>query len=459
MAEKKSLLVNIAIFPKIMTITVGKPIQAEGLDENDDILKSIPDPDIVADLPRSANVLYLQRILSKHDSIECKLLEQYVYGVVFSDEDYRELIKLVFTSANQPVKQQISSSQKELLGLYGLAIDRDENGQGHLILLEDQIPQIKAETWDCITVDFLHKQAFDIIECFDFEGEWHGEKKSFDAAFKISLGAWKTNVNEQIQSLNNALRSAFMFTLVGFNWGDKKDQYTNFSEYFDAEFYKRVSLVFECWKNRDSHQKIKYIPIYDSFYNLQGNTKDELVAVLKTILDSEDVAIDDKEMLRMRLIEGANAIHQDAKTEASAVDLENNLIKPAINLVLLREKYKESLETAKILLDHKKYLDCANRCYYAMMDALKTLLEHDGTLAAWKPDELKEAESHKKLEKALSDLVTEGKIAPSYESDYEFVLTQRLKCDYSHYIFNKNDAQNCYNKAERFCQEVEHLIQ
>lgn len=79
MAEKKSLLVNIAIFPKIMTIAVGKPIQAEGLDENDDILKSIPDPDIVADLPRSANVLYLQRILSKHDSIECKLLEQYVY--------------------------------------------------------------------------------------------------------------------------------------------------------------------------------------------------------------------------------------------------------------------------------------------------------------------------------------------------------------------------------------------
>lgn len=459
MSERKSLLVNVAIFPKIMTIAIGKPIQEDIIDEGDDKLKRVTDTEIVADIPRSANVLYLQRILSKHDSIECKLLEQYAYGVVFSDEDYRELIELVFTSANQPVEQNINSSQKELLGLYGLAIERDENGKGHLTLLEDQIPKIKAETWDCITVDLLHKQAFDIIECFDFEREWHDEKNSSNKAFKISLGAWKTNFDEEVQSLNNALRSAFMFTLVGFYWGDKRDQYTNFSEYFDAEFYKRVSLVFECWKNRDTHQKIKYLPVYDSFYNLRGNTRDELVAILKGVLDSEDVAIDDKEVLRARLIEGANTIHQDAQTDSSAIDLENNLIKPAINLVLLREKYKEALETAKILLDHNKYLDCANRCYYAMMAALKALLQHYNLLAAWKPDELKEAESHKKLKKSLSNLVTQGKIAQKYESDYQFVLTQRLKCDYSHYIFNKNDAQNCYNKAEGFCREVEHLIQ
>ena len=29
MAERKSLLVNIAIFPKIMTIAIGKPIQED----------------------------------------------------------------------------------------------------------------------------------------------------------------------------------------------------------------------------------------------------------------------------------------------------------------------------------------------------------------------------------------------------------------------------------------------
>lgn len=458
MKEKKSLLVNVAIFPKIMTIILGKPFSKENIESNNGGLKNIDDVEIVAELPRTANVIYLQHILKKHDSDECKLLEQYVYGVIFSDEDYRKLIELVFTSANQPVVQHTDIPQKELLGLYGLAIERNENGKGHLILLEDHIPAIKAETWDCIAVDLLHKQAFDIIECFDFEGEWQSEREDSEAVFKISLGSWRTNFDEEIQSLNNALRSAFMFTLVGFQWGDKKDQYANFSEYFDAEFYKRVSIVFECWKNRDSHQSVKYLPIYDSFYNLQGNTKEELIEILKAILDSDDVAIDDKAMLRERLIEGANTIHQNSKTDVTATALENSLIKPAINLVLLREKYKDALDTAKMCLEHKKYLDCANRCYYAMMDALKALLQHYGLLSAWKTDELKESESHGKLENALSDLVSQGKIAQAYELDYKFVFEQRLSCDYAHYIFNKNDAQNCYNKAEAFCQEVERLI-
>ena len=195
MSDRKSLLVNVAIFPKIMTIAIGKPIQEDIIDEGDDKLKRITDPEIVADIPRSANVLYLQRILSKHDSIECKLLEQYAYGVVFSDEDYRKLIELVFTSANQPVEQNINSTQKELLGLYGLAIERDENGKGHLTLLEDQIPKIKAETWDCITVDTAH----------DVSGFWVDHQLIMIAwVFQIAI-ACKTANKVTVFSLNRKL--------------------------------------------------------------------------------------------------------------------------------------------------------------------------------------------------------------------------------------------------------------
>lgn len=53
-------------------------------------------------------------------------------------------------------------------------------------------------------------------------------------------------------------------------------------------------------------------------------------------------------------------------------------------------------------------MDCANRCYYAMMFTLKVLLEYQGKLANWKVNELKEKESHESLERGLNDLVNSG---------------------------------------------------
>src|SRR5699024_6890133 len=93
---------------------------------------------------------------------------------------------------------------------------------------------------------------------------------------------------------------------------------------------------------------------------------------------------------------------------AANISLEQNLIKPAINLILLREKAKETVESAEILCSEGKYVDCANRCYYAMMFTLKMLLEHQGKLANWKSNELKERETHNSLEKGFDDLVTSG---------------------------------------------------
>lgn len=81
--------------------------------------------------------------------------------------------------------------------------------------------------------------------------------------------------------------------MIGFNIvGDRKNQYTSFVEYFEAEFYKRVSLVYGMWISVEDKANIKYIPLYDSFYNLTGTSKSELISILKAILDNDSKVID-----------------------------------------------------------------------------------------------------------------------------------------------------------------------
>lgn len=41
---------------------------------------------------------------------------------------------------------------------------------------------------------------------------------------------------------------------------------------------------------------------------------------------------------------------------------------------------RSMLQSAELLYSEDKYMDCANRCYYAMMFSLKTLLENQGKL-------------------------------------------------------------------------------
>ena len=123
---------------------------------------------------------------------------------------------------------------------------------------------------------------------------------------------------------------------------------------------------------------------------MTSTSKSELIDVLKAILDNEYTAVDEKQTLKDQLILSAGEFHDNIS--ASDIQLEQTLIKPAINLVLLREKAKETITSAEILLTEGRYMDCANRCYYAMMFTLKVLLEYQGKLANWKVNELKEKE-------------------------------------------------------------------
>ncbi|MCR0327035.1 HEPN domain-containing protein [[Clostridium] innocuum] len=451
MTEYNKIEINVAIFPKIMTIALGKPIKKNA--ENSVVQMSSLDnsePDIIIDLPRGAYLLYLQKIVSEKNEVETKLLKQYAYGIQFSDEDIECVLDIIMTDTDRKWTQSIQ--QGDFLSPFGVGVSNDGEGNQKFVLLDEAIPTIRVETWESILSDLLKKQAFDIIECFDFASSFNTEDNN---ELHFSLGAWKFSANTEEQSLSNALRSAFMFTLIGYYFGDDKTKYDSFHDFFDSEFYKRVSLLYGLWTARSQGESIRYVSLYESFYNLSGIEKNHLIKVIKAVLDNENVALDEKQTLKNQLIEGAGIFHNNPDTAASA--LEESLIKPAVNFVLLREKAKDTLESSQILCDEGKYSDCADRCYYAMMFTLKALLENRGKLAGWKTNELKERESHGSLEIGLQELVSENVLLPVEESEFEYVKDKRWKCDYSLYKFEKTDAETCINKAQEFYNKMETL--
>lgn len=455
MTKKTGIEINAAIFPYVIRLVIGEPIAKELASENSSNVKfDLEMPEIIIDLPRGAYLLYLQKVVSEHNKLETRLLEQYAYGIPFSDTDYDELLKIIMTPINRNWCQE---TQGELLAPYGVQISSNDEGKQRIELIEDAIATIRVETWECIIIDILKKSAFEIIDCFDFSSTFvrKAGNSSNRPELKISLGAWKFSVDDAEQSLSNALRSAFMFTLVGYYYGDIKNQYQNFADYFEAEFYKRVSLIYGIWNTRGTKENIEYIPLYESFHNLNGVNKTELVQILKAILDNENIALDEKQTLRNQLIQGAGVFHQDI--DSADVALEQNLIKPAVNFIMQREKAKEEIETVELLCQQGKYIACANRCYYAMLYSLKALLEYKGLLADWKENELKEAETHSLLEKKLDDLVTQGILDLTDKIAFSYVKEQRWKCDYSLYIFNEVDAVSCINKVKDFYAKVETL--
>lgn len=244
MEKMKKIQINAAIFPKVMTVMLGKEKKREN--ETGEQINSFSDinpPELIIDLPRSVSLLYLHHI---SDSTERRLLEQYAYGIPFSDEDFKDLFQIIFVNVNRT--WGYSKEENDVLGQFGISITKEDE-KSKLVLIEDAIPQIRVETWECIIVDLLHEAAMEIINCFDFDSTYIRKIKLPDGENKLhfSLGAWQFSPDQDEQKLSNALRTAFIFTLVSFNFGDVRNQYNNFSDFFDAEFYKRVSLIHSIW--------------------------------------------------------------------------------------------------------------------------------------------------------------------------------------------------------------------
>lgn len=443
--------INAAIYPKVMSLILGKPMRKEGDNTVGDM-----EPELAIDLPRGAYLIYLQNMFNEHKQREIELFKKYAYGVVLDDTDYSSLLDLIMTTTARNWNQSVSGG--DILSKFGIGISEDENGKRKFVILEEAKDTIKVEAWEGIIIDLLNPSAMDIISCFDFESHFSRKNDNGSGSEKlyISLGAWKFSSDEAEQNLSNALRNAFMFTLVGYYSGDRKNQYRSFMDYFESEFYKRVSLVFGMWSSLQNKADVKYMPLYDSFHNLSSTSKSDLIDVLKALLDNQYSAVDEKQDLKNQLILSAGEFHNNLS--ASDTMLEQTLIKPAINLVLLREKAKETIASAEILLSEGKYVDCANRCYYAMMFSLKTLLEHQGKLANWKANELKECETHNSLENGLNDLVNAGTLSSADKADFDYVKDQRWKCDYSLYCFRKEDAEHCVKLIKKFFSKIEGII-
>lgn len=449
MSIEKKIEINAGIYPYIISIHFGKR-ESDGNDKftiHDNLV-----PELSLYLPRDAFCIYLQNEANEKNKKEMDLLEKYAYGIKLTDDDYFDIISLIMT----PVARKWSlNNDGDILAPFGLCLAHDENGKTIVKIIDEAKEMLRAESWEGILLDLLKESTDTIIGLFDFSGTFvrKNANPSGKNELQFYLGAWKFTSDEAEQKLSTALRSAFMYTIVGYYCGDRKNQYSSFLQYFEDEYYKRVSLIYGIWSSVSDKSQIKYIPLYDSFHNLRGTNKMDLIRILRAILDNPFVDLDDKEVLKNQLIESVGIFH----TNISANDLllEKNLIKPAVNFIILRDKAKERLKAAKTLEQNGQYNDCANRCYYAMMDALKCLLEYKGLLAQWKVNELKEAESHKKLEQALNNLVASGDIDASYATDFSFVLDERMKCDYSLYVFKKTDALDCIRRTEGFIDKIE----
>lgn len=379
----KAIQINAAIFPSIIKIILGKPLPQDVIEQNVDVIST---PDLIIDLPRSAYITYLQSMAAKGSSVELQLLKKYTEDAPFSDEDFNNAIGLILFSGR---RNNRLPSTEDLLSPFGICVIND-GAKRRVSVIDSEEKRLRAETWEYILIDIQKKSAFEIIECFNFDSTF--ERTQFDGSddtkLHYSLMPWRFSFDEAEQSLSNSLRTAFIFTLVGYCYGDNKNNYESFQEYFDTEFYNRVALIYGIWNNRGINNCIQYIPLYDSFHNLNGRNKNDLITIIRAVLDDPTVAIDEKQTLRDRLIDGAGAIHNGGS--AADVTLKQTLIKPVVNFVILREKAKETIESVRILCAQGHYSDCANRCYYAMMYALKALLEFNGLLADWKQGELKE---------------------------------------------------------------------
>ncbi|MFI3326166.1 MAG: HEPN domain-containing protein [Clostridia bacterium] len=437
---KKEYNIPVNIFPFVMNIGLKN--------ENHEFI----DGDNI-EIPRIANFLYLEKVIKENYENEFELLEKYLDKKPFCDLDYKNIIDIVLTEI--PRKNTFKKSINDCIKEYGINICIEDN-KLKPNLIEEDIPRIRVETWEFILISILNDSAMDVISCFDFDKHFtrNNENNINSQKLAFNLGSWTTSFDQLEQNLNNVLRIAFIYTIVDYSYGDLKDQYSSFSDFFENEFYKRVSLIFAMWSNRNEN-KIEYIALYDSFYNLKGIQKSHLINILKAVLDNNNITIDEQNMLKERLILNALQIHKNKDTSSEI--LKNELIKPVINFIFLREKAKDAIDSAKLLCEKQKYSDCADRCFYAMTFTLKYLLENKNKLSKWKENQLKEAESHKSLENNLNFLICKGVLNENDRVNFMHVKDKRWNCDYSIYIFDKQDAELCIKKAEEFFLKIESI--
>lgn len=112
---------NAAIYPKVMSIIIGKPYNKNENDSDEMV------PKLVVDLPRSAYLIYLQKIFDEHVEPEIDLFKKYAYGVVLDDSDYMTLLSFIMTTTQRNWNKTINNG--DLLAPFGLCMKVDDVGK------------------------------------------------------------------------------------------------------------------------------------------------------------------------------------------------------------------------------------------------------------------------------------------------------------------------------------------
>lgn len=114
------------------------------------------------------------------------------------------------------------------------------------------------------------------------------------------------------------------------------------------------------------------------------------------------------------------------------------------------EQSLQCLKSARILLEHEDYRGAANRSYYAIFHAMRSVLaldnkdfsKHAGVISCFRRDYLKTGE----LPRDLSPIIT-------------LAFEVRSDCDYDdYYVIEKDEVVNQINNASLFYKLVQEYV-
>ncbi|MNN31278.1 HEPN domain protein [compost metagenome] len=188
---------------------------------------------------------------------------------------------------------------------------------------------------------------------------------------------------------------------------------------------------------------------------MKGVEPNTLIQILQQILEDTDIVKDERDVIRNRLVEGAEKIHSDNTPEQQA--LEEAVIKPVINFIMELQSANDNLIAAITLNKEMLSEPSINRSYYSMMHALKALLENKRKLSDWEPDKLNVSENHWRLEKKLEELCNENVISNGFYSDFKYVKQKRWIADYNVSKLNIAESEECILRATSFLEEVKNI--
>jgi uncharacterized protein (UPF0332 family) len=114
------------------------------------------------------------------------------------------------------------------------------------------------------------------------------------------------------------------------------------------------------------------------------------------------------------------------------------------------EKAKEDLDTAKIMLQHRKPAQSVNRSYYAIFHAVRALLSFD----------LFDSKRHSSIIGYFNKhYVASGKISQEYYKMLARAFDKRMKSDYyDFHVVNMEDAEQQLGDANLFIELIETYI-